>query len=219
MTGAGARPPQSSGHLPQYSRPVHPDDAEWAAWRPEDAAGRLAGVEAPWAVSAGWAIDLFLGRERREHEDLEIGVPADRFDEIAAALGDLEFYVVTRGTVEPLAQARQLMKTTHQTWGLDQKANVWRLDVFREPHADGRWICRRDETIRLPYDELIEHSADGIPYQRPEVVLLFKAKQARPKDESDLAAVLPQLSAERRQLLAEWIEQVHPGHFWLSDLA
>ena len=40
----------------------------------------------PWRVSAGWAIDLFLGGERREHEDLELAVPADRFGEIAAAL-------------------------------------------------------------------------------------------------------------------------------------
>jgi hypothetical protein len=31
--------------------------------------------------------------------------------------------------------------------------------------------------------------------------------------------VLPHLSRERRQLLAGWIAQVHPGHFWLPDLA
>jgi hypothetical protein len=198
---------------------VHPDDAEWAAWTPQEAARRLAAVEAPWAVSAGWAIDLFLGRERREHEDLEIGVPADRFDEIAGALSELEFHVVTRGVATPVAEARELMETVHQTWGLDRAANVWRIDVFREPHDDGQWVARRDESIRLRYDELIEHTADGIPYERPEVVLLFKAKHSRPKDEADLAAVLPYLSPERRRLLARWIEQVHPGHFWLPDLA
>lgn len=198
---------------------MHPDDAEWDAWTPAEAALRLAGVDAPWAVSAGWAIDLFLGGERREHEDLEIAVPADRFGEVEAALGELEFHVVTRGVAQPVEQAAELMKTIHQTWGLDRAANVWRIDVFREPHDGDHWVARRDETIRLPYDELIEHTADGIPYERPEVVLLFKAKHSRPKDESDLAAVLPHLSSERRQLLAGWIEQVHPGHFWLPDLA
>jgi hypothetical protein len=198
---------------------VHPDDAEWDAWTPQEAARRLADVDVPWAVSAGWAIDLFLGRERREHEDLEVAVPADRFDDIAAALGELEFHVVTPGVAEPVAEAPELMATTHQTWGLDRTANSWRIDVFREPHDGDDWVARRDESIRLPYDELIEHTADGIPYERPEVVLLFKAKHARPKDEADLAAVLPQLNAERRRLLAEWIERVHPGHFWLPDLA
>lgn len=198
---------------------MHPNDAEWQAWTPQDAARRLSGVDAPWHVSAGWAIDLFLGRQRREHEDLEIAVPADRFHDVAAALGELDFHVVTRGIAEPVATATAgLMEEIHQTWGLDSPANVWRIDVFREPYDGDEWVARRDESIRLPYDELIEHTADGIPYERPEVVLLFKAKHARPKDESDLAAVLPRLAPTRRRLLAAWIEQVHPGHFWLGDL-
>jgi Aminoglycoside-2''-adenylyltransferase len=198
---------------------VHPDDAGWSAWRPEDAAARLARVDVPWYVAAGWAIDLFLGMERRDHEDLELGVPAPRFDEVAAALGELDFHVVTRGRAEPLAEAGDLMETAHQTWGLDRPANAWRVDLFREPSAGGEWVCRRDSAIRLPYAELIEHTSAGIPYARPEVVLLFKAKDARPKDESDLAAVLPHLGRERRRLLADWISLVHPGHFWLPDLA
>src|SRR6476661_10751988 len=111
---------------------MHPDDAEWEAWRPADVATRLVGVDVPWRVSAGWAIDLFLGGERREHDDLEIAVPADRFDEIAAALDELDFHVVTRGVAEPVAASRELMETIHQTWGLDRPANRWRVDVFRE---------------------------------------------------------------------------------------
>ena len=197
---------------------MHPDDAEWDAWRPAEVAARLAGVDVPWRVSAGWAIDLFLGGERREHDDLELAVPADRFDEIAAALGELDFHVVTRGLAAPVDESRELMETIHQTWRLDGPANRWRVDVFREPFDDDGWVARRDESIRLPYAELIEHTADGIPYERPEVVLLFKAKHARAKDEADLAAVLPRLSAERRALLADWIERAHPGHFWLDDV-
>ena len=195
------------------------DDAEWDAWRPEEVAARLAGIRVPWYVAAGWAIDLFLGKQRREHEDLELGVPAARFAEVAAALGPLDFHIVTRGRVEPLSEAAALLETAHQTWGLDRSANVWRVDLFREPSTGGEWVSRRNSSIHLPYDELIEHTPDGIPYARPEVVLLFKAKDARPKDESDLAAVLPHLSSERRRLLAGWISLVHPGHFWLPDLA
>ena len=80
------------------------------------------------------------------------------------------------------------------------------------------WICRRDERIRLPYAEVVERTPDGIPCVRPEIVLLFKAKSARPKDEPDLAAVLPRLDRARRAQLRSWIELVHPGHFWLGDL-
>ncbi|MFD9689695.1 hypothetical protein ACFWXO_28500, partial [Kitasatospora sp. NPDC059088] len=38
----------------------------WAdAWRPEQAAERLGGFGASWCVAAGWALDLFLGRQTR----------------------------------------------------------------------------------------------------------------------------------------------------------
>jgi hypothetical protein len=129
---------------------VHPSEAEWDGWSPREAARRLAGVEVPWGVSAGWAIDLFLGKERREHEDLEIAVPADRFDEVAAAFGELEFHVIGPATAEPVETAAALLETHHQTWGLDRSANVWRIDVFREPHDGDHWLARRDESIRLP---------------------------------------------------------------------
>lgn len=198
---------------------MHPDDVEWAGWRPEEAARALAGVDVPWAVAAGWAIDLFLGFERREHDDLELAVPSARFREVAAALNELEFHVIGPGTSVPVDRAGALLEKHHQTWGLDRAANRWRVDLFREPSDGDTWICRRDPRIRLPYSEVIEHTAAGIPYVRPEIVLLFKAKHARPKDEGDLAAVLPRLDASRRQLLAGWLEQVHPVHFWIADLA
>ena len=198
---------------------MHPDDAEWDAWRPAEAAARLAGVDVPWRVSAGWAIDLFLGGERREHDDLELAVPADRFDEIARALDELDFHVVTRGVAAPVEESRELMETIHQTWGLDRAAGRWRVDVFREPFDDDGWVARRDESIRLPYTELIEHTPDGIPYERPEVVLLFKAKHsAEEKNQSDFEAVLPRLDGERREWLRDALERVHPGHDWLAEL-
>ncbi|WP_378515025.1 hypothetical protein [Nonomuraea dietziae] len=73
----------------------------------------------------------------------------------------------------------------------------------REPHEGGTWICRRDEGLRLPYDAIIERTADGIPYLVPEVVLLFKAKASRPKDQADFDGVLPLLGRARRDLLGE----------------
>ena len=72
-----------------------PDVSLWDAWRPEQAAALLAHVQAPWYVAAGWAIDLFLGEELREHEDLEIAVPRARFSEIATALAGFELFIPT----------------------------------------------------------------------------------------------------------------------------
>ncbi len=172
-------------------------------------------------MAAGWAIDLFLGGGYREHGDLEIAVPRDRFPQIVEALGEFEIFVVgvpRHGLVSPLEQASNALEATHQTWVREPETGLWRLDVFREP-ADGEtWICRRDERIRLPYDQVIERTADGIPYGRPEVVLLFKAKHALEKDDADFAAALPRLEPERRRWLADALQLVHPGHRWLERL-
>ena len=73
--------------------------------------------------------------------------------------------------------------------------------------------------IRMPYARLIERTDDGIPYGRPEVVLLFKAKHAHEeKNERDFAATLPRLDAERRAWLRDALARVHPGHEWLDAL-
>ena len=199
-----------------------PDVEKWDAWRPEEAAGRLARVNAPWYVAAGWAIDLFLGGGHREHEDLEVAIPAFALDEVVAALPELEVFVVgvpADGLVTPLERARDRLAETHQTWLREPATGLWRLDLFREPGNETTWICRRDERIRLPYGEVIARTDDGIPYGRPEIVLLFKAKHVeREKDRADFAAVLPRLDPDARERLAGWLDLVHPGHVWIEQL-
>jgi hypothetical protein len=61
-------------------------------------------------------------------------------------------------------------------------------------------------------------SADGVPSLAPEVVLLFKAKNARQRDEHDLDQTLPLLSADERAWLHDAITLVHPGHPWVTRL-
>jgi hypothetical protein len=184
----------------------------------------LASVRASWYVAAGWAIDLFLGEERREHEDLEIAVQRDRFAEVAGALDGYELFVPGRehgrGLVWPLAEAGDRLETHHQTWVREPETGLWRLDVFREPADGDTWIFRRDGRIRLPYGQVIARTGDGIPYARPEIVLLFKARHSdRPKDEADFSDTVPRLDPERRRWLADALALVHPGHRWLERLS
>jgi hypothetical protein len=58
-----------------------------------------------------------------------------------------------------------------------------------------------------------------VPYQRPEVVLLMKAKHARDKDVADLTATLPLLSPAQRGWLAGALRRIHPGHAWIDRVA
>jgi Aminoglycoside-2''-adenylyltransferase len=190
-------------------------DPPWDPWRPADIARLLAGVTVPWYVAGGWAIDLFLGRQTREHGDLEIAVPAPEFAAIRAALADYEFDVVGSGQRWPLDSPA--FRVMHQTWVREPGTGVYRADVFREPERDGSWVCRRDESIRLPYERLIRRTGDGIPYLVPEVGLLFKAKRAsEPKNQADFGATAGLLSDDAVGWLSWALRRVHPGHAWIG---
>lgn len=197
---------------------MHPDIEAWDAWSPRTATERLADADFPWCVAAGWALDLFLGRQTREHGDLEVAVPHSLFATVPQRFPELDFYVPQgEGRLAPMT-AENLTGDSHQTWGYDRAAGVWRIDVFREPHDGGTWICRRDESIRCPYADIIARTADGIPYLGPEVVLLFKAKATRPKDRADFDNALPHLTDAQRTWLGSALTTVHPSHEWLAWL-
>ena len=190
--------------------------ARWDAWTPSDLARRFTGVSARWYVIAGWALDLFLGRVTREHEDLEIGIAADDFGAIRDALAEFELLVVSQGRALPPTE--HALAAHRQTWVREPATGAWRLDVIRERWDRDTWAYERDPRITRTAAELVARTAEGIPYMQPEVVLLFKAHATRPKDEDDFAAVLPQLDESRRGWLVEALEIVQPGHAWIDAL-
>ena len=212
--------PLTSRHSPRVHA-FEPDLTKWDPWAPDEVARRLSHLDLPWYIAAGWAIDLFLGSVRRKHQDIEIAVPRGRRAEALAALDGFEFFAAGHprpGFVTELHIAEASDSDSHQTWVREPASGLWRLDIFSEPSEGETWICRRNNQIRMPYERLIERTEDGIPYCRPEVVLLFKAKAARSKDEDDFAAALTRLDEERRHWLARALELVHPGHRWLARL-
>jgi len=194
-----------------------PDLTLWDAWHPAEVARRLAGVDATWYVTAGWALDLWHGRQTREHDDVEIAVPEHAFDAVRTALAGFELWVIGDGLARPVTPAS--LAAHHQTWVREPATGAWRLDVMREAWDRDIWVFRRDPRIRLPRRDVIAVTDDGIPYARPEIALLYKAKSSRPKDDADFASALPLLGDEQRTWLAQSIALVHPEHDWLQALA
>jgi hypothetical protein len=188
----------------------------WDPWHPDEVARRLAGVTAPWYVAAGWALDLWHGEQTRPHHDTEIGVPRGAFAEVRQALAAYDFDAIGSGRRWPVDSPA--FERTHQTWVREPATGVYRLDVFREPHDGDTWICRRDPAIRLPYASIVARTPDGIPYLVPEIVLLFKAKGPRPKDDADFARALPRLGRERRAWLRSVLLKLNAAHQWLDAL-
>lgn len=190
----------------------------WDPWHPDEVARRLSGVGVPWCVVGGFAIDLFLGRETRPHEDLEIVIARADFARVRAHLAGFALHAVGDGEVRALAAGELPPADKHQNWVLDPRANAWRMDVMLEPGDADTWIFRRDERIRAKRAQMVATTRDGIPYLGPQGVLLYKAKNVRAKDERDFAAVVPQLGQPARDWLREAIALAHPGHAWIAGL-
>ena len=192
-------------------------DAWRGAWTPQEAGQALAGLQAPWCVVGGWAIDLFLGRQTRPHGDLEIAIVREDLPAVRAHLGKYRFHAVGDGEVRALAAGEAPPPDKHQTWVLDAPVQLWRIDVMCEPGDHATWVFRRDERITAPREQMIA-VRDGIAYLRPEGAILFKAKAQRPKDEADFLACLPHMSPEARAWLRHALELAHPSHAWTERL-
>jgi hypothetical protein len=216
---SGSRATRGAAPDPEIEHRDGPGPDAWDAWTPAEIARRLAALAVPWCVVGGWAVDLFLGTQTREHEDLEIAVLREHFAHVRRALDGVVFHVVGDGEVRRLADAADPAPDKHQNWVLDVAAMAWRVDVMLEPGDSSTWVFRRDESIRARRSFMVQRTADGIPFLGPHGVLLYKAKAARPKDEADLARCLPRLTDDRRAWLAAALARAHPGHSWLDRVA
>lgn len=192
------------------------DLGRWEPFVPHEAAKLLDRLAAPWWIAGGWAIDLFMGRRTRDHEDLDVGVLLRDQLAVQAALPGWDLHSAGGGVLRPWPPGEDLPLDVHDVWCRPAPDEPWALQ-FTLNEAEGEdWLFRRDPGVRRPLGEIVLRDRDGLPFLAPEVQLLFKSKQPRPKDEADFAAVLPYLDEGRRGWLAEALARVQPGHPWIA---
>lgn len=190
----------------------------WEAFDPEQARDLFEPVGVPWWVAGGWAIEAFTGVER-QHEDIDVSMFRKDLDVLRAAVVDrFHVWAVGDGQLFPLVDAdASIPISADQVWLREHALAPWRVDVVLNPDDHGRWVSRRDASYVVDLVD-VTWERDGIRYLLPEVVLAFKAKSTRPKDEADLTATLPLLDAAARDWLQSFLERIHPGHAWLERL-
>ncbi len=172
-------------------------------------------------VAGGWAVDLHVGRIRRVHSDVDVLILArdlEHFDAVFGA-GGITLHDHQTGTDTAWAFPQDVIPGRH----------VFRFADAIDPLAievviglaDGEdWLFHRGRTTRRPLAAMTHVSPGGVPYLGPEVVLMFKAREPRPKDEEDFADLQPLLTREQASWLAPRLAP--PGdtdHPWLSGLS
>ena len=190
----------------------------WAPWTPREVARRLEGAGVSWCVVGGWAIDLFVGRQTREHHDLEVAVLRQDFEAVRSHLAGYALHWVSSGEVHRLASEEAPPADSFQVWVADTETDAWRVDVMLERGDASTWVFRRDASVTAPRASMVGVSAEGIPFLLPLGVLLYKARDPREKDEADFATALPLLDAPSKAWLAEALERVYGAHRWFERL-
>lgn len=194
------------------------DLLKWEPLTPQQVAELMRGFDAPWYIAGGWALDLFLGRQTRAHNDIEVSVFRADEAKLRKHLRGWEHFIAEAGTLTPLAERDPLPPKAHELWSRERGRDRWQLEILFEERVGDRWVYRRHDRVGAHWKDIGRFTNDGIPYIRPDIQLLYKSTSPRPADESDLLAVLPRLDPAQRATLYAFIGTTNASHRWLDRL-
>ena len=170
-----------------------------------------------WAVAGGWAIDLWLGEQTRDHHDVEVVVRRRDQQRLHSALQqDWELFAL-----DPPGSGWQPWSGTPieaPAFQLQARSPSGEFDLFTETLDDTHWYFRRDDRIRRQADNVATRSSVGIPIVRPELQLLYMAKSTAPKNQVDFENARAHLSPDETAWLRDALRLTLPGHRWLRQL-
>src|SRR5687767_4836329 len=128
----------------------------WDPWTPDEVADALQGIEAPWWIAGGWAIDLVLGRESRTHRDVDVWIGRDDQVAFRAALAPFDPHACDPpGALRPwAAHADILGPTVQDVWVRENPSGPWRFQLMLNDLSGDSWSFKRDPSIARPLSEV-----------------------------------------------------------------
>lgn len=184
---------------------------------------------APWALCGGWAVESWLGRETRDHADVDIMVFAADHAALFEHLSGWQLIAhgpdATDESTEPWnGQAVDLPGHIHGRLDTgepiphslaDPAGLGFDLDIQLSDRTGSDWVLSGEPRLTVPIGEAIQESPLGIPTVVLEVLLFYKSG-LWPKDRQDFRTARPHLTGRQRQWLRNTIAVV--GHPWLNLL-
>ncbi|MEU4829935.1 amino acid transporter [Streptosporangium sp. NPDC023615] len=190
-------------------------------WEPaplEQVVALFQGLDVPWWIGGGYAIELAVGRPYRDHGDIDVGLL--RRDQLAVRrlLAGWDCHAADPpGTLRSWPVNEVLPDRAHDIWVREHAGGPWRFQLMLDESDGDEWVYRRDARVRRPLSSLTV-ATDGFRRLAPEVQLLYKAKGLRAKDETDFTRALPSLTGPQRRWLAEALTIEHGTHPWHDRL-
>lgn len=179
----------------------------------------LAGLDCPWFVCGGWAIDLFLERVTRPHKDVDIAVArADQFkarDYLLRRGWKLDKAV--NGELIPWTDDEPLVLPVHTIWCSNDEHDPNFIEILLNEFDDDGFRFRRDQSIRREREKMFFRTLSGLPVLAPEIVLLYKSNCLE-EYAADFQNTVDALSEESRTWLKASLNKLYKHHLWAERL-
>jgi hypothetical protein len=178
----------------------------------------MAGFGHDWALCGGWGVDAWLGRQTRDHVDVDLSI----FDEDQLAIhGYLRDGWLLNGhdphdddSTHPW-DGHRLEVPAH----IHARAEGFDLDFQLNRREADDWVFSAEPPLTMPLSRTLLATPWGLPTFAPEAMLFYKAMgEIRAHDEADFRALLPTLDLDRREWLRDALRVVRPGHPWVEAL-
>lgn len=190
----------------------------WRALHPRDAASLLAGIDVPWWIAGGWALEIFRGTVTRPHTDLDVGVLRRDISTVLECLSGWEMFEAKGGRLTRLAAGVLPRVDVYSLWCRPAAGDLWAIELMLNEADGDMWVYRRDPRLRRSLATAVRQSTDRICYLAPELQLLYKSSATRDRDDADFAQTWRLLSDDACQWLRNALELVAPRHRWLESL-
>lgn len=175
-----------------------------------------------WCLGGGYAIELFVGRQYRAHEDVDLLIWRDELPSLRDFLKEWEVYASDPpGHLRYWAQGEELGAHVHDIWVRALDTSEWRFQIMvmdrDQKQGCDQWLFRRDPSVRRSVEDVICESSKGVKYLAPHIQLLFKSKSMRDKDIQDFEKALPCMNNVEKRALKELLQGVYNSeHPWIE---
>lgn len=173
-----------------------------------------------WWIAGGWAIDLFLKKQTRPHDDIDVLIRREDQFEIQNLLVDWDLWAADPpGTLKPWRKDEFLRKGLQDIWCRKTPKDPWQIQIMLFDTENDDWIFKRDERIRKNLSAITVKTDEGLSLLAPEVQLLYKSKSLREKDKLDFSNALSAMNEVQKAWLKEALSLVYENkHEWISKL-
>lgn len=196
------------------------DYTNWAPLTPQEAMEQFSGFAGNWCIAGGWGLDLFMGKQTRQHGDIDILIFRKDQAKVQSLLADQELFVVDPpGHLRPWLPGEILSPPLYNIWVRAHADAPWSIQLMIQDIEDEEWVFRRDQTLRGTLSKMIAYTSAGWPILSPEIQLLYKGKSIRAKDQADFDHLLPHFSTTQKEWLREKLKIAYGrSHPWITHL-